>query len=51
MPVVTIERIGTHVGQEVTLQGWVYQKRSSGKLRFLVLRDGTGYIQAVGFKK
>lgn len=42
-----IADIGKHIGEEVTLCGWVYQKRSSGKIRFLVLRDGTGTIQCV----
>lgn len=35
------------VGQEVTLHGWVYNKRSSGRIWFLILRDGTGYTQCV----
>jgi len=46
-----IEDIGNHVGEEVTLRGWLHNKRSSGKLLFLIVRDGTGYIQAVVFKK
>ena len=45
-----IEDIGKHVGQEVTLKGWVYNLRKSGKLVFLQLRDGTGFIQCVLFK-
>ncbi|MBM3330221.1 asparagine--tRNA ligase [candidate division WOR-3 bacterium] len=45
-----IERIGTSTGQEVTLTGWVYNKRSSGKVRFVILRDGTGIIQCVFLK-
>jgi asparaginyl-tRNA synthetase len=45
-----IEDIGAHEGKEVTLRGWVYNKRSSGKLQFILLRDGTGVIQCVGFK-
>jgi asparaginyl-tRNA synthetase len=36
-----------HVGQEVTLAGWVYQARSSGKVQFIILRDGTGLCQCV----
>lgn len=39
-----------YVGQEITVKGWIYHKRSSGKLRFIVLRDGTGYLQCVVFK-
>ena len=47
IPTVTIMDLGSHVGAEVRLRGWVYQRRSSGKIRFLVLRDGTGYCQCV----
>lgn len=46
---VTIADLHAHVGQEVTLQGWLYNKRSSKKLHFLELRDGTGIVQAVVF--
>jgi asparaginyl-tRNA synthetase len=42
-----IENIGEYEGKEVFLKGWVYNKRSSGKIRFLLIRDGTGIIQAV----
>jgi len=42
-----VSELGDHVGKTVTLKGWVHQKRSSGKIRFLVLRDGTGYLQCV----
>jgi asparaginyl-tRNA synthetase len=45
-----INDIGNHEGQEVSLNGWLYNKRSSGKLHFLQLRDGTGTIQCVMFK-
>ncbi len=48
---VYISELGEHVGAEVTLRGWLSQKRSSGKIRFLVLRDGTGYVQCVAFVK
>ena len=37
-------------GQEVTIRGWLYNKRSSGKLHFLQVRDGTGVVQCVVFK-
>jgi asparaginyl-tRNA synthetase len=50
MPHVYIRDIGTYVGQEVTLKGWLYNRRSSGKLCFLLVRDGTGIIQATVFK-
>ncbi len=46
-PTVSIENIGTFPDQRVRLRGWLYQKRSSGKLHFLQLRDGTGIIQCV----
>ncbi len=47
---VYISDISRHEGQEVLLKGWLYQKRSSGKLHFLQVRDGTGVIQCVVFK-
>ena len=46
---VYIDELGRHVGESVKLQGWLAQKRSSGKVKFLVLRDGTGYLQCVAF--
>jgi len=42
-----IEEAGKHVGEEVTLWGWLHNKRSSGKIQFLTVRDGSGYIQGV----
>jgi len=48
--VVTIERLRDYVGQTVTLRGWLYASRSSGKLIFLQLRDGSGFVQCVVFK-
>jgi asparaginyl-tRNA synthetase len=47
MKQVYIEEIHRHVGEEVTVRGWLYGKRSSGKVHFLQVRDGTGVIQAV----
>ncbi|MFC1529714.1 asparagine--tRNA ligase [Gemmatimonadota bacterium] len=44
---VYINTIGEYAGTEVTLRGWIYNKRSSGKIQFLLLRDGTGIIQCV----
>ena len=44
---VYIEDIGRHEGEEVTIKGWLQNRRSSGKIHFLILRDGTGFIQAV----
>jgi asparaginyl-tRNA synthetase len=45
-----IEDVGAHEGGEITLRGWVYNRRSSGKLQFILLRDGTGILQCVAFK-
>ena len=45
--VTTIQNLRNHVGQSVTLRGWVYSKRSSGKIRFLNVRDGSGTVQVV----
>ena len=45
-----INEIAKYVGQEVTVRGWVYTKRSSGKVQFVLVRDGTGIIQSVVFK-
>ncbi len=47
---VYISDIAKYAGQTVTLRGWLYNKRSSGKLHFLQMRDGTGIIQCVVFK-
>src|SRR2546430_9202127 len=44
---VYIEDIGAHEGEEVTIKGWLHNRRSSGKIHFLILRDGSGFIQAV----
>jgi asparaginyl-tRNA synthetase len=44
---VYIEDIGAHAGEQVTVKGWLHNRRSSGKIHFLILRDGTGFIQAV----
>jgi asparaginyl-tRNA synthetase len=49
-PVVRIADIASYENQEVELRGWLYSRRSSGKLHFLQLRDGSGTIQAVVFK-
>ncbi|MBD3363439.1 asparagine--tRNA ligase [Candidatus Dojkabacteria bacterium] len=42
-----ISKVSEHVGEEVTIAGWMYNKRSSGKVCFLQLRDGSGFIQGV----
>ncbi|SCY11242.1 asparagine--tRNA ligase [Alkaliphilus peptidifermentans] len=46
----TIETISQFEGQDVTINGWLFNKRSSGKIHFLQLRDGTGFIQGVVVK-
>ena len=46
-PLTTIAEIGAHVGQTVTLRGWLYNLRASGKLLFPIFRDGTGTIQGI----
>jgi len=47
---VYIEDLAKYVDQVVTLKGWLYNKRSSGKVQFLILRDGTGLLQCIVFK-
>ena len=49
-PIVTITHLKDYVDQEVTLQGWLYNKTGKGKLQFLQVRDGTGLCQAVVFR-
>jgi len=44
---VRIREFGTHLGEEVMIRGWLHNKRSSGKLQFLTLRDGSGFTQVV----
>ncbi|MGH7629057.1 MAG: amino acid--tRNA ligase-related protein, partial [Gemmatimonadales bacterium] len=51
MPYARISELEHHVGQTVTLRGWVCTTRSSGKIVFLVLRDGSGVVQCVLSKK
>ena len=46
-PLTTIARIGEHEGQSVTLRGWLYNLRESGKLLFPIFRDGSGTIQGI----
>jgi asparaginyl-tRNA synthetase len=50
VPWIYVSDIARHDGEEVILKGWLYAKRSSGKLHFLQIRDGTGTIQGVMFK-
>jgi len=46
----TVRQLADHVGQDVLLRGWPYNKRSSGKIHFLQVRDGTGLVQCVVVK-
>ena len=50
MELIQVADIGRYEGREVVLRGWLYNKRSSGKLHFLQLRDGSGVVQCVVFK-
>ncbi len=45
-----LNKISEYKGQEVQIKGWIYNKRSSGKIHFLLIRDGTGIIQSVAVK-
>jgi len=47
MAISKIDQIGTYLGKEVRVQGWVYNIRSSGKIQFLIIRDGSGLLQCV----
>lgn len=47
MPFARISELASHVGQTVTVRGWVTHLRSSGKVAFIVMRDGTGILQSV----
>jgi asparaginyl-tRNA synthetase len=44
---VYIEDIGAHLGEQITIKGWLHNRRSSGKIHFLIVRDGTGFVQGV----
>lgn len=47
---VPVRHLPRHVGERVLVQGWLYHMRSKGKLHFLLIRDGTGIVQAVVFR-
>ena len=47
---VYLKHIAQHVGSEVEIRGWLFNKRSSGKIQFLIIRDGTEMIQGVVVK-
>ena len=50
MQKILVKDLSDYVGKEVTVSGWLYNKRSSGKLKFLLLRDGSGIVQCIFFK-
>jgi asparaginyl-tRNA synthetase len=47
---IRVSDISKYIGQEVTVQGWVYNRTDKGKLVFLLVRDGSGFVQCVAFK-
>ena len=47
---IMIKDLKYHEGESITLKGWLYNKRSSGKVKFLIMRDGTGLVQLIVFK-
>jgi asparaginyl-tRNA synthetase len=49
VPWVSIETLPQYVDKRVEIRGWLANKRSSGKITFLILRDGTGFLQATAF--
>ncbi|MGD0425930.1 MAG: asparagine--tRNA ligase [Candidatus Acidiferrales bacterium] len=51
VPIITIEQAGAHAGGTVTIRGWLYNLRESGKLLFPIFRDGTGILQGVVSQK
>jgi asparaginyl-tRNA synthetase len=51
IPTITIEQAGAHAGSTVTIRGWLYNLRESGKLLFPIFRDGTGIVQGVVSQK
>ena len=46
----TIRSLKDHVGARVRLKGWLYNRRSKGKIHFLLVRDGSGIVQGVATK-
>lgn len=51
MTITTVDQLAHHDGETVTIRGWLANRRSSGKIAFLQLRDGTGTVQCVAVKK
>ncbi len=50
MSIIRVEEIAKYSGKQVTVQGWVYSRTDKGKLVFLLVRDGSGFVQCVAFK-
>ncbi|MEE9218787.1 MAG: asparagine--tRNA ligase [Acidobacteriota bacterium] len=50
-PVIALRDISRYEGRDVSVRGWLYHRRSAGKLEFLIVRDGSGYVQVVAFEK
>jgi asparaginyl-tRNA synthetase len=50
MKYILVKDLKSHIGEEITLRGWVRNTRSSGKLIFIIFRDGSGDVQCVAFK-
>jgi asparaginyl-tRNA synthetase len=50
MAIIRVEEIAKYIGQKATIQGWVYNRTDKGKLVFLLVRDGSGFVQCVAFK-
>ena len=50
-PVIQANQLADYDGQEVTLQGWIYNRTHKGKLVFLLVRDGHGFVQCVAFQR
>jgi len=50
METIRVEQIAQYAGQEVQIQGWAYNRTDKGKLVFLLVRDGSGFVQCVAFK-
>ncbi|HEV7768960.1 MAG TPA: asparagine--tRNA ligase [Thermoanaerobaculia bacterium] len=51
MEMVRIRELPQHIGERVKINGWLYNKRTSGKLQFPIIRDGSGFVQCVVSKK
>jgi asparaginyl-tRNA synthetase len=47
MKEITISDVGNHDTEYVTIKGWLYNQRSSGKVKFMIIRDGTGFLQGI----